>query len=607
MTIGGIKMNEYITRRGSNITSFALFKIPFQQVPIPSIILALLAIFDGIIITLQVGVTTRLINMVVAGPDSGQMSNVWTYLLLFMLIMAYQWLSQDLSNLFKIKIDLSVSEYVNEQAIRKISRLQYSHVENNDSWDLISRVKLKLSKNVSDFFYNVLWFATLIIKIISILIMIFNQVWWAGLFIAVLIIPLSILVKKGAKENYKAEIAITNNTRRAEYFDRMLIQKDAVEERVLFGFGDHINKKYRDYYDEAQRTRFKTKQTWFIKMKAGSVISSTFLICIIFFFLQPLLAGTITIGFFVSISQAIFSLIQRLSWELTAYVDTLATINESRKDINLFFQLEEDSNALVLPSKEVFHLDSVEFENVIFKYPGTEKNILNGISFRLESKKNYAFVGANGSGKSTIIKLLTGLYHNYTGLIKINGIDIKSYPVSERHALISVLFQDFARYQITLKENILLGDINNFDANAKKMNQLIDHMGLRILVDELPLGINTNLGKIQKDGVDISGGQWQRISIIRSLINQAPLKILDEPTASLDPISESILYEEYEKMTKGNTTILISHRLGSTKLADEIFVVDNGCIVEKGTHVELLANDNLYAHMFRSQKEWYEQ
>lgn len=607
MTIGGIKMNEYITRRGSNITSFALFKIPFQQVPIPSIILALLAIFDGIIITLQVGVTTRLINMVVAGPDSGQMSNVWAYLLLFMLIMAYQWLSQDLSNLFKIKIDLSVSEYVNEQAIRKISRLQYSHVENNDSWDLISRVKLKLSKNVSDFFYNVLGFATLIIKIIGILIMIFNQVWWAGLFIAVLIIPLSILVKKGAKENYKAEIAITNNTRRAEYFDRMLIQKDAVEERVLFGFRDHINKKYRDYYDEAQRTRFKTKQTWFIKMKAGSVISSTFLICIIFFFLQPLLTGTITIGFFISISQAIFSLIQRLSWELTAYVDTLATINESRKDINLFFKLEEDSNALVLPSKEVFHLDSVEFENVIFKYPGTEKNILNGISFRLESKKNYAFVGANGSGKSTIIKLLTGLYHNYTGLIKINGIDIKSYPVSERHALISVLFQDFARYQITLKENILLGDINNFDANAKKMNQLIDHMGLRVLVDELPLGINTNLGKIQKDGVDISGGQWQRISIIRSLINQAPLKILDEPTASLDPISESILYEEYEKMTKGNTTILISHRLGSTKLADEIFVVDNGCIVEKGTHVELLANDNLYAHMFRSQKEWYEQ
>ncbi|GGJ27180.1 ABC transporter ATP-binding protein [Paenibacillus hunanensis] len=600
-------MNEYITRRGSNITSFALFKIPFQQVPIPSIILALLAIFDGIIITLQVGVTTRLINMVVAGPDSGQMSNVWAYLLLFMLIMAYQWLSQDLSNLFKIKIDLSVSEYVNEQAIRKISRLQYSHVENNDSWDLISRVKLKLSKNVSDFFYNVLGFATLIIKIIGILIMIFNQVWWAGLFIAVLIIPLSILVKKGAKENYKAEIAITNNTRRAEYFDRMLIQKDAVEERVLFGFRDHINKKYRDYYDEAQRTRFKTKQTWFIKMKAGSVISSTFLICIIFFFLQPLLTGTITIGFFISISQAIFSLIQRLSWELTAYVDTLATINESRKDINLFFKLEEDSNALVLPSKEVFHLDSVEFENVIFKYPGTEKNILNGISFRLESKKNYAFVGANGSGKSTIIKLLTGLYHNYTGLIKINGIDIKSYPVSERHALISVLFQDFARYQITLKENILLGDINNFDANAKKMNQLIDHMGLRVLVDELPLGINTNLGKIQKDGVDISGGQWQRISIIRSLINQAPLKILDEPTASLDPISESILYEEYEKMTKGNTTILISHRLGSTKLADEIFVVDNGCIVEKGTHVELLANDNLYAHMFRSQKEWYEQ
>ncbi|KYD08560.1 ABC transporter ATP-binding protein [Heyndrickxia sporothermodurans] len=596
-------MNKYINRKGPTVTLFTMFKIPFQYAPIHSIILLLLTILDGLFFTLQVMVTTKLINSVVERQET----NLLLIILLFVLVLSYQWLSQDIANLFKIKINIRISENINEQIIRKISRLHYNHIENNDSWDLISRVKPNMSKNVGNLFYKVLGFVTLVIKIVGILVMIFSQVWWAGILVAVLIIPLSFLVRKGAKENYKAEIAISNNTRRAEYFGNLMYQKDAVEERVMFGFGDFINDKYQHFYDQAQSVRFKTKRIWFVKMKAGSVVSSVFLISIIFSFLHPLLAGTITIGFFISISQAIFSLIQRMSWELTEYIDNFTTINEFKKDINRFFQLEEDLNALVLPSKKIPQLKSIEFENVKFKYPGTERYVLNGISFKMDANKTCAFVGANGSGKTTIIKLLTGLYDNYTGTIKINDIDIKSYSADELHAMYAVLFQDYNRYQITLKENILLGDINNFDSNSDKLNELIDAMNLRDLVNALPEGINTNLGKIKEDGVDISGGQWQRLSIIRALINRAPLKILDEPTASLDPISESILYQEFETLTKENTTILISHRLGATKLADEIFVVDSGRIVEKGTHGELMAQGGLYAEMFNSQKGWYMQ
>ncbi|MNW42819.1 Lipid A export ATP-binding/permease protein MsbA [compost metagenome] len=601
------KMDESMNFQRSNVSFFSLFKIPFQFSRFASIILVLLSICDGIMITLQVAVTTKLINLVVEGVGTGEMHDIWFMLLSFIMVMAYQWLSQDLASLFKIKINMSVAENMNEQAIRKIARLQYAHIENSESWDLISRVKPNLSKNIVELFYNVLGFASLLIKIAGVLIMIFTQVWWASLFIAVLIVPLSILVKKGAKENYKAEIEISNNTRRADYFDGLLIQKDAVEERVLFGFGNYINEKYQNYYDEAQKVRFNIKRIWFVKMKAGSVVTSTFLVCIIFFFLNPLMAGTITIGFFISISQAIFSLIQRMSWELTSYVEKLATINEFRQDINKFFQLEEDENAFVPPSEQVPQLQMIEFENVSFKYPGTTRYVLNGISFRLDAQKNYAFVGANGSGKTTIIKLLTGLYDDYTGKILINGKDMKLYPVNELHAMVSVLFQDFARYQITLKENILLGDILHFNTNEKKMNDLIDEMDLRGVVNQLSEGTNTSLGKIKGNGVDISGGQWQRISIIRALISRAPLKILDEPTAALDPISESVLYQEFEKLTKENMTILISHRLGSTKIADEIFVINQGCIVENGTHEELMTKDQFYAEMFNSQKEWYEQ
>jgi ATP-binding cassette subfamily B protein len=294
-----------------------------------------------------------------------------------------------------------------------------------------------------------------------------------------------------------------------------------------------------------------------------------------------------------------------MSWDFTGYIDTFTTINEFRKELIRFFELEEGENALSAPVDTAPPLQSIEFENVSFKYPKTEKMVLNNISFKISPNQCYAFVGANGSGKTTIIKLLTGLYDDYSGVIRINGKDIKSYATNELHAIVCVLFQDYAKYQITIKENILLGDINNFDTNGSKVHTLIDAMNLTELINSLPQGTETNIGKIKEDGVELSGGQWQRLSIIRALINRAPLKILDEPTAALDPISESVLYGEFEKLTKNTTTILISHRLGATKLANEIIVIDQGRIVEKGSHEELLEHGNLYADMFNAQKEWY--
>jgi ATP-binding cassette subfamily B protein len=269
--------------------------------------------------------------------------------------------------------------------------------------------------------------------------------------------------------------------------------------------------------------------------------------------------------------------------------------------------LSASPDALHEPDTEPIPFDSLEFRNVSFQYPSGDRLILDGLSFALESGKHYAFVGKNGAGKTTITKLLTGLYNEYEGEILINGKELREYPASTLKALFSVVYQDFAKYYVSMKDNIMVGDIakRTDEPSPCPAAEAAQLAGLEDTIAELKDGMDTPLGKILEDGQDISGGQWQRVAIARSLISRAPVKMLDEPTAALDPISESRVYSEFEKLMQGKTTVFISHRLGSTKLADEILVIDDGKIIERGAHDELMEADGQYAEMFEAQRGWY--
>ncbi|MCL2753618.1 MAG: ATP-binding cassette domain-containing protein, partial [Defluviitaleaceae bacterium] len=240
-----------------------------------------------------------------------------------------------------------------------------------------------------------------------------------------------------------------------------------------------------------------------------------------------------------------------------------------------------------------------------FKYPTSENYTLDGLSLKLEKGKHYAVVGANGAGKTTITKLLTGLYDEYEGEILLNGKELRTFEASAVKSMFSVVYQDFARYQISMAQNIAIGDAAR-DIAEENIKRVASKIELNETIADLKDGINTPLGKIIEGGADLSGGQWQKIAIARSLISRAPIKILDEPTAALDPIAESRVYGEFEELMRGKTTIFISHRLGSTKLADEILVIKDGAIAENGSHNELMKLGGIYAEMFEAQRKWYE-
>lgn len=311
--------------------------------------------------------------------------------------------------------------------------------------------------------------------------------------------------------------------------------------------------------------------------------------------------GTITIGSFTvllsyvsQIASAVSSFINSLlvleksSFQIQEYIDfsKLATMNQSWGELKP--QYDESS--------------TIEFVNVSFKYPGSDKWALKHCNIKITSGEKLCIVGENGAGKSTFVKLLSGLYKPTEGRILLNGIDVRMYDMLEYRSIISTVFQDYVLYPFTIKENIVLSS----DCDNKEFHNVLEKCNLENLVNSLPAKENTYIGKeIYSDGITPSGGESQKIAIARALYRNSPIYILDEPTAALDPLAEYEIYTQFSNMIMNKTAILITHRLSAVQLSDKIAVFNDGRIAEYGSHNELYTRGGIYTEMFDKQAQFY--
>lgn len=417
----------------------------------------------------------------------------------------------------------------------------------------------------------------------------------------------NIALIKGGEKNYRLKKNATAYERRYQYLGEILSGCESVNERTLFGFSDTINKEWKQEYEEARKIKLKSNQMMIKSVRGGSAIVTLFSLVISVMLLFSTAQGSMSIGICIALVSGMNDLANMVGVELAKAVSQLSQCREYLKDLSEFSRLKECNGGDVLPQKEKFIFEKLEFRKVTFSYPGTKMPILNKCSFTITKGKHYAFVGANGAGKTTIIKLLTRLYDNYEGEILINGKELRLFEESEVKALFCGVYQDFAKYAISVEDNVLLGlaAMENKEDFTEKLVSVLKKVGILEYVQELPLGIKTPLGKIIEGGVELSGGQWQRLAMARAMISGAPVLILDEPTAALDPVGESKLYQEFAEICTGKTSLFISHRLGSTRLADTIFVLENGYVAEKGSHDTLMQRGGLYAHMYNMQRSWY--
>ena len=591
-----------IENREYNLRDF--IKIPFAVSPGLASLRVIDKIIYALIPALQIVSTALFIDTAVSiFNEQMNLNKIIFPLVCILLLIAHQYVNFALMGFIKSKMDIKLTEAIRTAITEKRVMMEYRHIENNETWDIVSRVGDDPVGKIGGGFDIILRMGDLVLRVSSVLLILAAQVWWVALVVLCISVPLLWLAVKSGKAQYDASKEAAKYTRRAQYLQSVLIGRDNVEERALFGYTDHLNTRYYEKYTAAYKINMKAQRRRYVRTKAASLTTILLSILIAGVLIAPLGSGEITVGMFMGFVTATFGLAQLISWDLTYITSELANNREYLRDLSLFAQLSETPGASDVPSVKTEEPQCIEFCGVSFMYPETERIILNNLNLKLHAKRHYAFVGVNGAGKTTLTKLLTGLYDNYTGNILIDGKNLREFTQSQLKAMFSIVYQDFSKYQILLSESIGLGNVNN--VSEQDIIHALDTLSLTETVSKLPQGIKTPLGKIKENGIDLSGGEWQRIAIARSLISSAPVHILDEPTAALDPVAESEIYGLFAKISEGKSTIFITHRLGAARLADEILVFADGFIAEQGTHDELIDKNGIYAEMFESQRGWY--
>lgn len=332
----------------------------------------------------------------------------------------------------------------------------------------------------------------------------------------------------------------------------------------------------------------------------GTGMIQGILLCVSYYCVLALaIAGTITVGMVLRYAQAIFQACMSIS-------ASIRLAGEFRTDVGRIASTLEYLNLEAKKTKGDSFTEMtkgvIEFRNVSFRYPGTKELVLDHVSLKIEPSEKIAVVGKNGSGKTTLVKLLCRLYEPEEGEILWNGKNIREYDLREWQKIFAIVFQDYSLLSLTLGQNVAA----SVQYEAERAKEVLQLAGFGERLNKLKKGLETVVyPEYEQDGVSFSGGEEQKIAIARAIYKGGQICILDEPTAALDPVSESRVYESFDEIVKGKTAVYISHRLSSCKFSDRIFVLDNGKIAESGTHEALLSQNGLYAQLWQAQAQYY--
>ena len=596
----------------------AFLVLYFKLVPGAVIAKVINNIIGSVIPTFNIVITAKFLDAAAAAAgDRDKLGDVYLPLGAIIAVLLFNYYAGIIMALVNTRAGNKIRKVAAPAVAEKRAAVKFKYYENQQSVDIMNRATNNFEDNLQGFFDRIFGTWNIIAQISGFIIILGMQLWWASIVFAVTCIPSFIISYRFGKKRYDVDKEMTKTDRKAGYIFGVLTSRDTVEERYMYGYTDKMNEEYKNKYETARLARKSVSRRGFVSRTAtgmlvfisGAIVIAILLPSAIF----PAGNPELTIGMFTALVNAIFGLSQQMQGSISEYISDFKYKFEYLKDLNKFLEFEEDEDAACLPDMSAPELQTIEFKNVSFKYPGTEPYILKNFNLALKSGRHYAIVGVNGAGKTTLTKILTGLYDDYEGEILINGRELREYSQAEIKAMSAVVYQDFCRYPLDFYNNIAIGNANDME-NRNKVESAVNITGLSEAVDKLPEKYETPITKIKDDGVDLSGGEWQKIALARLIVNPAPLKILDEPTAALDPISESRVYEQFGEMVSQNQknesqgiTIFISHRLGSTKLADEIIVISKGKAAEAGTFDELMEKNGIYTEMFASQSEWYKE
>jgi ATP-binding cassette, subfamily B, bacterial len=402
---------------------------------------------------------------------------------------------------------------------------------------------------------------------------------------------------------YAQNIRHTPARRQLDYLRVLGASKESAKELRLYGLSGFLSAEYarlsgRIYEENVRLAR--------LRLWAGaalSVLSTVGYYGAYAYVVYRTVTGALTLGTW----QFLTGSIAGASTNIQNVFSTVASIADQSlflTDLVEFLRVgpKISSKPGALPAPRAI-LDGFRFEGVTFCYPGSRRRVLDRLDLRIDPGEHIALIGENGQGKTTLVKLLTRLYDPTEGRILLDGIDLREYRLEDLHSQIGVIFQDFMRYEMTVRENIAAGRIHGAQEGA--VRQAANKSLADLVIEKLPNGYEQLLGRRFEGGVDLSGGEWQKMALARAYFRDAQVLILDEPTASLDAPSEYEVFQRFAELTEGKTALLISHRFSTVRMADRIVVLENGKIAEQGSHRHLLALGGRYARLFELQASSY--
>jgi ATP-binding cassette subfamily B protein len=550
-----------------------------------------------------------IIDAIVSAADQGMqpvagLRYVAPYLALEFVLVLIGSMTSQVRSLFDRILQSQLTNHVNSLIIRKAISLDLQFFENPIFYDTLQNARRQADVSALNIVNSTLQMVQQTITLISLVVLLFRFSPWLAVLVFAAAIPAFLSQSQYAERAFRAVSRRAPEARLLNYLETLLTGNDTVKEIKLFGLGEPLLKRYQGLF-----TQFYLEDRAIAERRTAAGLGWGMLSNLAYYgsyawIVLRTVAGLITLG-----DMTMFLAIFRQSQSsIRSLLDSLNRLYESNLFLdNLMTYLKQEpllaapANGLTAPAP-IRH--GIEFKNVTFRYPGSDMNVLRDINLHIRPGERIALVGLNGAGKTTLIKLLTRLYDPTSGQVLLDGIDLRDYDLTSLHQRFGVIFQDFVRYQFTVRENIGFGQVDALDDLAR-IQDAANRGGASPIIENLPQDYDTMLGRRWEKGQELSGGQWQKIALARAFMRKAEVLVLDEPTSALDAEAEYEVFRRFGELIEDRIAVLISHRFSTVRMADRIVVLSAGKIIELGSHAELMQLDGAYARLFNLQAEGY--